>query len=87
MANETLVQEKQLLETLPVASPAAGTTAGVQSLREALSRDSEGSSTERNPVVQKVFRGLLWAAYAALAIGVLMLIWSTGNALSRYLPR
>lgn len=82
MANETLVQEKQpvqeRLEALPVRT---------QSLIEALSRDSEDSAADGNPAVQKVFTGLLWVAYAALAIGVLMLIWSTGNALSRYLPK
>ena len=54
---------------------------------EALSRDSEGSMAEANPTLQKIFSGLLWIAYAALAIGVLKLIWSTGNALSRSLPR
>ena len=90
MANETLVHDKPqstvLLETPPAVPERIGHAAGVQSLMDALSRESEDSA-ERHPSAQKFLSGLMWVIYAGLAIGVLMLIWSTGNELSRHLPK
>ncbi len=88
MANSSIVGEKTQV-VIPQSAESVQSRPPLETrfLFDALEKGFDSSERTKNTIGRKIIGTTLWVAYAGLAIGVLMVIWSAVTLFSRFLER